>query len=340
MDPFSQGVVGAVAGQQVSRSQDKFLAAIFAGLAGMAPDLDVLIRSETDPLLFLEYHRHFTHSLFFIPIGALLCASVFYWAWGRFSKGFSLTFRETYVFCLAGYATHAFLDACTTYGTQLFWPLSDMRVAWNTVSVVDPLFTLPLFSLLVLSVCKKTKTWAVAAAIYATVYMTLGLVQQQRALVVAERLAEERGHSTSDLGVKPSFANLLVWKSVYLYQGDYYVDAIRVGLTERVYTGVSVEKLDLSTHFSWLSDDFQQANDVERFRWFSNSYLALDPSNPNRIIDVRYSLVPNEITGMWGIVLDAEAKLDQHVAWTTSRPEGERLRMKSRKLWSMILGVD
>ncbi len=340
MDPFSQGVVGAVAGQQVSRSQDKLLAAMFAGLAGMAPDLDVLIRSESDPLLFLEYHRHFTHSLLFIPIGALLCALVFNWIWSRFSKSFSLSFRETYIFCLAGYATHALLDACTTYGTQLFWPLSDMRVAWNTVSVIDPLFTLPLFSLLVVSVLKKTKTWALVAAVYGLAYLGLGLAQQQRAFNVAEQLALERGHTPTELGVKPSFANLLVWKSVYLYQDQYYVDAVRVGVKERVYTGVSVEKLDLSTHFSWLSDDLQQANDVERFRWFSNSYLALDPSNSNRIIDVRYSLVPNEITGMWGIVLDANAKPDQHVTWTTSRPEGEQLRSKTKLLWSMILGID
>ena len=38
----------------------------------MAPDLDVLFQSPTDPILFLEFHRQFTHSLVFIPIGALL----------------------------------------------------------------------------------------------------------------------------------------------------------------------------------------------------------------------------------------------------------------------------
>jgi len=32
-------------------------------LSGMAPDLDILIRSSTDPLLSLEYHRQFTHFL-------------------------------------------------------------------------------------------------------------------------------------------------------------------------------------------------------------------------------------------------------------------------------------
>ena len=40
----------------------------------MAADLDVLMQSSNDPILFLEYHRQFTHSLFFIPIGSLIVA--------------------------------------------------------------------------------------------------------------------------------------------------------------------------------------------------------------------------------------------------------------------------
>ena len=47
----------------------------------MAPDLDVLIRSSEDPLLSLHFHRHFTHSLFFVPIGSLFCALIFYFTY-------------------------------------------------------------------------------------------------------------------------------------------------------------------------------------------------------------------------------------------------------------------
>ena len=79
MDPVTQGVLGASVGQAASRASDLRAAAVLAALSGMAPDLDVLIRSDVDPLLFLEYHRHFTHSLVFIPFGALLCAGVFHW---------------------------------------------------------------------------------------------------------------------------------------------------------------------------------------------------------------------------------------------------------------------
>ncbi len=40
------------------------------------PDMDVLIRSASDPLLAIEYHRHFTHALAFIPVGGLIAAAM------------------------------------------------------------------------------------------------------------------------------------------------------------------------------------------------------------------------------------------------------------------------
>jgi len=70
MDPLSQGTIGASFSQSLS-SKNLLTIGIIGFLAGMSPDLDVLIKSDQDPLLFLEFHRQFTHSLFFIPIGGL-----------------------------------------------------------------------------------------------------------------------------------------------------------------------------------------------------------------------------------------------------------------------------
>jgi hypothetical protein len=53
---------------------------------------------------------------------------------------------------------------------------------------------------------------------------------------------------------------------------------------------------------------------------------------------VRYSLIPNRLDGMWGIVLDPQAGASSHVEFDTSRPEGEALRNQTNQLWSMILG--
>ena len=45
MDPLSQAAIGAAAAQTFSRKADLFRVGVVGALAGMAPDLDVLIRS-------------------------------------------------------------------------------------------------------------------------------------------------------------------------------------------------------------------------------------------------------------------------------------------------------
>ena len=338
MDPVTQGVVGLSASQLVSKRNERLMAAALGVISGMAADLDVLIKSSHDPLLFLEYHRHFTHALVFIPFGALLCAVVARFIFNKWFAGNQLSFARTYLFCLAGYATHALLDACTTYGTQLFWPFSDMRVAWNNVSVIDPLFTVPLIILMVLTLRLNSARLAWFAAVYALSYLGLGVVQNKRAVAIAHELANSRGHYSVEISAKPSFANLIVWKSVYEYQGRYYVDAIRILIDKKIYTGSSVAKLALNQHFPWLEKGSQQAKDVERFRWFSNQYLSVDPQDSNRIIDVRYSMIPNRLDGMWGIVLSPTADINEHVEWTSSRRGGRQARSSAKQLWAMIKG--
>ena len=299
MDPISQGALGALVPQVVSRREKLRAFAVLGCLAGMAPDLDVFIDSSTDPLLFLEFHRQFTHALLFIPIGAALVALPLQPVVRR-----TLRPRETYLACLLGYATHGLLDACTSYGTQLLWPFSEHRVAWNNVSVVDPLFTLPLLGLVSLAAVRRRRAFAVAGLSWAVCYLALGAVQHQRAEAAGAQLAAERGHQPRRLLAKAGFANLLVWKVVYEHGGRFHVDAIRAGMDVTVCPGASIARLDVHSDFPWLDPGSRQARDVERFRRFSDGYVAVDPRRPNRIIDMRYSMVPNTIDPLWGIDLD------------------------------------
>ena len=76
MDPVSQGALGAIFAQTISNKKKILIGSILGCIAGLAPDLDIFIRSSSDPLLKLEYHRQFTHSLVFIPIGALVLSLI------------------------------------------------------------------------------------------------------------------------------------------------------------------------------------------------------------------------------------------------------------------------
>ena len=327
MDPISQGAIGAVAPQVVFGREKLRAVALLGCLAGMAPDLDVFINSATDPLLFLEYHRQFTHALLFIPVGAAVVALLLHGVVRR-----TLQPRETYLACLLGYTTHGLLDACTSYGTQLLWPFSDYRVAWNNVSVVDPLFTLPLLCLVILATVLRRRAFAVAGLVWALGYLAFGVVQHQRAEAAGTRLAAERGHQPHRLTAKPGFANLLVWKVVYEHDGRFYVDGIRTGLAVGACPGDSIARLDLRRDFPWLDPGSQQARDLERFRWFSDDYIAVDPRVENRVIDMRYSVVPNTIEALWGVDLDPQAAADRHVRYVVDRSMGLEQRNLFRRL--------
>ncbi len=332
MDPFTQGTLGATLPQATRRRTEIGVAGALGFVSGMAADLDILIRSSTDPLLFLEYHRQFTHSLFFIPLGGLLVALVLHFLLGRRWK---LSFAQTALFCTLGYATHALLDAATSYGTMLLWPLSDQRFAWKIVSVVDPLFTLPIAGLAFLSWRKRTSLYARLGLAWAGCYLALGVLQHQAALEMGRDIAASRGHTPIRLEVKPSFGNLLVWKTLYEAEGRYHVDAVLVGYGRRVFPGSSVAKLDLAQDFPWLKAATQQARDVERFRHFSDGYITRDPARPNRIVDIRYSIIPNEIAGLWSIELAREASDTEHVRFRTHR---ENSSEGLARLWEMISG--
>ncbi len=317
MDPLSQACLGASLSQSFAKDKSKQRSALLIGaLAGMAPDLDILIRSANDPLLFLEFHRQFTHSLVFIPFGALLCALVFY----PFIKS-KLSFSQIYLFSFLAYATHGLLDACTSYGTQLFWPFSNERIAWNTVSIIDPFFTLPVVLFVLIAAYKKRPGYAQMGFAYAVLFLCLGVVQKNRAEDAVLELAQQRGHQIERMHIKPSFGNRHVWKLIYEYDGRYYVDAVKILWQTKYIPGTSIQKLDVKRDFPELPENSQQAKDIERFRWFSADFLAVSSEDPNMIMDVRYSFLPNRVATMWGVEIDKK-HVDQHVKYDmNSRPD-------------------
>ena len=313
MDPLSQGAVGAAFAQSSANKKNIFKIGVIGFLAGLAPDLDILIKSSTDPILFLEYHRQFTHSLFFIPFGSLIVALILF----PFVKS-SMSIKTVYYASLLGYATHGLLDACTSYGTQLFWPFSNERVTWNNISIVDPLFTIPVLILVVIAIKTKKKIFSFFSIGWIIFYLSLGFIQYERALLAAVELAQMRGHSPERLTLKPSFGNLILWKSIYQHKETFYVDAIRAAQSSTWCAGESIRVFDYQYHLPNLEKESQQKKDIERFRWFSQDYLGYDKER-NIVTDVRYSMIPNQIAPMWGLMIDEQRGVNDHAIWWTSR---------------------
>ena len=316
MDPLSQGVIGAIAAQSVARRTELRAAGVAGFAAGLLPDVDVFIRSAQDPLLFLDYHRHFTHALAFVPIGGAIAALLLWPVLRRW-----LPPRRLALFCVLGYATHGLLDACTTYGTQLLWPFADRRVAWNVVSVVDPGFTLPILALMGIALLRRSPRRSQAAVLLALAYLSLGWVQRERAERLLARVAADRGAAIERGGAKPTFGNLLLWRGVWQSGDTLHAVALRPGFLgpDRVSPVATAARFVPDRDVPMLRADDRQARDLARFEHFSAGWLVRLPADHGVLIgDLRYALLPDRIDPLWAIRLDLE-RPHEHVAYVTQR---------------------
>jgi len=332
MDILTQGLLGGVLAQSVAKKEETKLATLIGIIAGLLADADIFIYSSNDPLLNIEFHRHFTHSLFFIPIGAAIAMALMW----PFLKN-RLPAGRLYLYSLLGYSMSGLLDACTSYGTHLLWPLSEERIAFNLISIIDPVFTIILFITLLYSLRVKRQRIAHIGLLLAASYMLLGYIQQQRATNVATNLIALRGHETTQSLIKPTMANLLLWRSIYVHQDRIYVDAIRVGVfsNNKIFEGESVKKLSIKIDLAGLDRSSVLYHDIQRFKLFSDDFVAFDPSQENVIGDLRYSMLPMSTKPLWGIVINKD-KPQEHANYKFYRDKGQQVRQKffSMLMWS------
>ncbi len=333
LDLVTQGLLGAACAQVVARSGDARKAACIGLLAGLLPDADTLMRSPDDPLLFLDYHRHFSHALLFIPVGALFAALALWWPFRRLGIG------RIYVYALAGYALAGLLDACTSYGTHLWWPFATTRVAWSIVSIVDPVVSMLLLIGVVHGLWRQRRPVVLLSLALAALYLALGFVQQQRATDLARALAEARGHDAQHLLVKPTFGNIVLWRAVYIDDAVIYADGIRPALFSqpRVYSGEAQPLIAAEDLVAWAVEDPVAVTQARRFAGFAEGFLVRHPTRPALLGDARFSVLPTSLAPLWGIEISTsarEAGLPGGVDFVSNRKLGRETReVFMRMLW-------
>lgn len=318
MDSITQGVLGAAAAQAVMGRRLKRGAGLVGAIGGMAADLDVFIRSANDPTVSWLFHRHFTHSLIFIPLGGLLAALPFF-----LFRHYREEKRAVILASIIGYATHAPLDMFTSYGTQLFWPFTNYRVALDWIGIVDPVYTLPLWAGVIWTALKRNvRPVRIALAITTLYLIGFGAWQHHRAVEVQKMLAASRGHSLQHARALPAPGWLLLWRSVYVTEGRLVVDAIRLPWfgRPRVLAGGEADQITLEDLPAVARSNAETVRRFEVLRWFSDGLLAPIDGNPNAIGDERITAAVESLTPLWG--LEIEPTTGTAGAWQP--PRGSR----------------
>ncbi len=303
MDTPTQALLGAAFTQSFLGRRLGRKALVVGLIAGALPDADMFIRSSKDSLLALTMHRHFTHSLVFVPIGALIAAGICHLLYRRREN-----FKSIYLASFLGYITHGPLDLCTSYGTVILWPFTSSRYALDCISIVDLVVSVPLLIGCILSVKRQSNTPAIVAMLFVISYITFGLTQNHKALAIQQELAARRGHSVQHGRATPTLANLFVFRSIYRAGGRIYADKVVVApfMEASVVEGDEVEVFAEDGLIIGPMTQPAVLRDFRRFSEFADGFTARVPDHPDVVGDMRYSLRANTFQPLWGIIINRD----------------------------------
>lgn len=332
MDPVTHGLVGATVSQSFTDKAKLRSAALTGFASALLADADIFISSASDPLLNIEMHRHFMHSFLFAPVGALIASGILWWLVKK-----KLSYKETYLFSFLGYVSAILMDYVTSYGVHLFWPFGDERYSLDIISVFDPVFTLGILILTALALFKYEKRYIRFSLIWIVAYLSLGLIQQNRALKAVESITDRNAQPIEQIVAKPTIANQLLWSVRYISRDTVYSYGVRLMpfTAPKVYPGES------TAHLNW-QDEFKDHknttlySDIQRFSDLSEGWLIRHPEHDQVIGDARYSMLPTTLSPLWGITADT-ANPDQHVEFDTYRNADEQVR---QGFLDMLLGKE
>lgn len=215
MDSLTQVVLGGAVGEAVLGRKLGSRAIVVGAVAGTIPDLDVIGSLFLDPASQLVFHRSVTHSLIFAVLAAPILGAITSRLFSRFNVSWK---RWGWLFFFA-FLTHILIDACTNYGTQLLWPFDVTGFAWNTVFVIDPLYTVPLLIALIVAMLlrrqrRARRLWVWSGLLVSTLYIVTSFSRHSEAEERIELAFSETGLQIESIEVMPTALNTLFWRGL------------------------------------------------------------------------------------------------------------------------------
>lgn len=222
MDSLTQIVLGAGVAEAVAGKKMGNSALLWGAVAGTIPDLDVFFTRLYHPIDAALVHRGISHSLFF----ALVMGPVLGWLFYRIYKKRYEQKTWMWLFFL-GIVTHPMLDIFTNYGTQFLWPFN-YRITFNSVSIIDPLYTVPFMACIIVAMCMKRdnpkrRKWNWIGIIYSTSYLIYGVIVKLFILAHATTYFADSGMKTTNPMVTPMPLTSFYWIVLTEDKSNYYV---------------------------------------------------------------------------------------------------------------------
>ena len=314
MDTLTHALSGALAARATApaKARISLTARVAAGFFAAAfPDMDWVL-AYVSPVAYITGHRGVTHSVLLLPLWAGLLA----WLCAKIGRG-GATWRDYYGVCAIALGMHILGDLITSFGTIVFAPVSDARIAWSTTFIIDLWFTgIIVAGLAAAWVWRRSRVPAVLGLATLAGYVGLQAVLHSRAVDVGADYARRQGLDGVRVSAVPRPVSPFNWMIVITERDRYRyanVNLLRerippaprpdAGLIERLdaaYVPVadarwsSVAKFGESPAQRMLASAVWGARDLEFFRWFADYPVLyrIDAGNPSRCVwfeDLRFN---------------------------------------------------
>lgn len=276
MDSLTHIALGAAIGTAVLGRKAGLRAALWGAVCGTLPDLDVLI-AHGNPVRDFTFHRAETHSLIWQTVASPAIA----WLIAKIERRSPAGYRDWLLLAWLALVTHALLDACTVYGTQLLLPFTDYPLGLGSIFIVDPLYTLPLIVGVVAALRAgrhrpdRAAWWNAAGLAVSTGYLSWTIAAQAHVEGVVNRSLASSPLAEGRVLVTPAPLTSLLWRVVVMDVAGYHeghYSLLRGDGSLHLEPHASDSRL-----LSNLRDDWN----VRRLAWFSKGFYSVRESTPD-----------------------------------------------------------
>ncbi len=254
-----------------------------------------------------------------------------------------LSFMDWSILMFLALFTHDLLDCFTAYGTQLFAPFSNARVAWSTISVADPLYTAPFFFFLLAALFydrdsdkRRILNWAGIAISCA--YLAFTVYNKQRVDHVFKRQLAQQNIVYTDYLSTPSILNNILWSATVKTDSIYYQGQYSLFDKSPIVFNPIPKNHDLIE--GWETD-----RTLKTLQWFSKGFYNVIRRTDGKyqVNDLRYGTFRGNGNGesdyIFRFPLDKDSEGNYYVLDAEGGPpEGEEKKLM-RDLWTRIKGI-
>ena len=353
MDTVTQAALGVCIAQAGFSDRLGRKALVVGGFCGVLPDLDFFLTVGSGEFAFFTIHRGWSHSLVVLPFLAFPIA----WLaakWSTRHQKFSIDehvapsshrYVVWYHLCFWALITHPLLDLFMSYGTQLLAPISNARFAIDGISMIDPIYSAPIITVVIMGLHKSRRPvkhwlWATSALIFTTSYLCLGLNNSWDAKNTATAQLTASSFEPIEVRVSPTILNIVLWRVVAKDANGRYA----IGSFSSIGRKPIKFQFFESVH-NHLVEKALRSEEGRIFRWFSTDMLRSQVedlvNNGARVIltDMRFGFVSHPLGSPFVAVFDFDQEHNFTRVYTTNGDFDELdFDRELDLIWAMIWG--